>query len=227
MNQFLGTHGVGLIAYQGNLKVTGAAAVNATLDTNTGAAAQWIAQPFTTIALQTTVTRIEMMPTLVGTGADLTIDIQSNAAGSPSGVVLATITFPKEFQPAGATYVSFPLNVTGLVAATLYHIVVHGTASTTNFARFQLGNQNLSRTQISSNGVTWANSTLARTAMFNIYADVNGLLRNTYEDSGARWTGFDYAANSGPLSTIREYTGALRSSRTITYGASGLPTGIA
>ena len=240
ITQNLFTH-PGSFTYQGTSKVTGAVATSGTVATNTGAVAQYIDQPFTTAALQTTVTRIELYFQINGTGADLTIGLYADTAGAPSGAALDTIIFPLEFEPGAITAISYPVGVTGLVAATKYHIVIGGTASTSNFCKLSDGTTVGTQAFTSPTGVggTWTG--VGKSLQFVVYAGVNGVLRHTSEDGAtlttggitainnnpARWTGTDYAmgsaGTSGPPTTYREYVGNLRSIRTIAYSA-GLPT---
>lgn len=216
--------------YQGTAQETGATRTG-TLNTNTGSAAQWIAQPFTTTGSQTTVTRVEIDFLIGGTGADLTIDLQTDSGGNPSGTALYSITFPLDFLPGSHALVSFPFNATGLSTSTMYHVVVHGTASTSNFAELGDGTTVTQQALISANGSSWSGA--GKTLVFNVFSGINGVLRNTIEDvtppaAPAKWTGLDYANGSagtaGPPTTLREYVGALRSIKTISY-TSGLPTG--
>ena len=224
ITQFLGTHACTLL-YQGASQVADVTAVSGTLGTNTGAAAQWIDQPFTTAAGQTTITRIELWPNIVGTGADTTVEIRTDNAGAPSNTTLFSITLPLEFPTgiAGAA-LSIPVNLTGLSSATKYHIVIDGTASTANYVT--IGRSVLvagQEVQVSATGTGgWGNFSTGFTGYFNVFAGVNGVLRNTYEDAGARWTTIDYtnsaaAGNTTPVH-IGEYTvGSLRSWRTCTF----------
>ena len=234
IDQFLGTHAVTYL-YQGASQQTGAASTTGTLNTNTGAATQWIAQPFTTGGSQTTLTRVELRFTIQGTGADLTIDLQTNNAGNPAGTLVSastTLIFPLDFLPGSVATVSFPLNATGLSTSTKYHIVVHGTASTTNYAKLDDGTTVTNAALTSANGSSWA--TAGKSLVFTTYAGVNGNLIHTWEDSGARWSGLEYAntgTTAAPPSKIREYTTATvatvgRSLRTMTL-TSGALTSIA
>ena len=225
--------------YQGTFNVTGAASSSGTLNTNTGSAAQYIDQPFTTAVGQTTVTRIEMNFQANGTGADTTIGIYADSGGNPTGTALAQINFPSDFEPGSNTTISVPINVSGLTASTLYHIVIAGTASTSNFLKLQDGTTSGSAAQTSPTGVGGTWTTAGKTLLFTVYAGVNGVIRHTMEDiTGSppvpqRWTGLDYAmgsaGTSGPPTTLREFVlgsttaNALRSVKTISY-TSGLPT---
>ena len=218
ITQFLGTHGCALL-YQGVSQVTNGVGGGYTM-TNTGSAAQWIDQPFTTGAAQTTITRIELWLAANGTGADTTIEIRTDNAGVPSNVTLFSIVFPAEFLVN--LNESIPINLTGLSAATKYHIVIDGTASTSNWTQVNRGPTVAGQQMNLSASGTGGWSAGGFTCYFNVFAGVNGVLRNTYEDSGARWTFTDYtnsvaAGNTTPVH-IGEYTvGTLRSYRTLTY----------
>lgn len=209
--------------------------------TGNNAGPVYLDQPFTTAGGQTTITRIEIFCQQNGVGSDTTIGIYADSAGSPTGSALAQCSLPSDFQANGSTSVSFPFNLTGLVAATKYHIVIAGTSDTSNIAIVNIGVLTGSALQYNFLGVghTWTAGT--STVMFKVYSGVNGVIRNIAEDgttvttggivatnsSPARWIGIDYAmgsaSTSGPPTTLREYTGALRSVRTIAY-SSGLPT---
>lgn len=225
VTQFLASHPA-TILYNGTAAVTGAASASGNLGTNTGAATQWVAQPFTTIGGQTTVTRVELDFLIQGTGADLTIDLRTDNAGNPSTTVLVTTTFPLEFEPGSAALISVPLNITGLSAATKYHIVVNGTASTTNYCNLKRGTTSGSAALTSSNGTSWASAGV--TLLFNVYQGINGVPRNLWCDSGSLWAGYDYAmgsaGTSGPPTTERVYCGTFRSLRTLTYSGGLLTT---
>ena len=221
ITQFLGTHGCSLL-YQGASQVADVATVTGTLGTNTGAAAQWVDQPFTTGASQTTITRIELWLNEQGTGADTTVEIRTDNAGAPSNVTLFSVTLPLEFPTgiAGAA-LSIPVNLTGLSSNTKYHIVIDGTASTANYVTLGRSVTSVNAAQISASGTAgWSGAGF--TLYFNVFSGVNGVLRNTYEDAGARWTTIDYtnsaaAGNTTPVHIGEYTTGSLRSWRTCTF----------
>ena len=213
-------------------QVSDVAAVTGTVPTNTGAAAQWIDQPFTTAAAQTTISRIELWLNLAGTGADTTVEIRTDNAGAPY-VTLFSVLLPLEFLAIAGGAVSIPVNLTGLTATTKYHIVIDGTASTANYVT--IGRSVLvagQEVQVSATGTSaWGNFSTGFTGYFNVFSGVNGVLRNTYEDSGARWTTIDYtnsaaAGNTTPIHIGEYTTGSLRSWRTLTY-VSGQLTSVA
>jgi hypothetical protein len=115
VTQFLGTHGCALL-YQGTSQVADTTTVTGSLGTNTGSAAQWVDQPFTTAASQTTITRIELWLNEQGTGADTTVEIRTDNAGAPSNTTLFSVTLPLEFLAIAGGAVSIPVNLTGLTA---------------------------------------------------------------------------------------------------------------
>jgi hypothetical protein len=231
ITQFLGTHG-GALLYQGVSKVTGAVSTTNQLTLNAGAGtAQYVDQPFTTAALQTTITRIEVtLAAGAGVGADTTVGIYADAAGVPTGAPLATCFVPLEFNLT-ANVLSIPFNLSGLVAATKYHIVFSGTTSSTNYSQLAGGVTVGTAAQYNTTGVGSAWTSWGFTLVFVVYSGVNGVLRNTIEDAGARWTTIDYtnsvaAGNTTPVH-IGEYTvGSLRSWRTCTF-VSGQLTAVA
>jgi len=202
------------------LQVAYGAATATVLGTNTGAAAQWIDQPFFTAAGQTTITRIELDTHKAGLGADTTIEIRTDNAGVPSNTTLFSIVLPADFQVNGVI-LSIPINLTGLTASTKYHIVIDGTASTANYFAPANSVTSVNAANVSASGTGgWSSGGV--TLYFAVYSGVNGVLRNTYEDNGARWTTIDYtnsgaAGNTTPVH-IGEYTvGSLRSWRTCTF----------
>lgn len=225
ITQFLGAHASALL-YQGTSQVSDTTTPTGTIGTNTGAAAQYIAQPFVTAVGQTTISRIELFIAQQGTGADTSVEIRTDNAGVPSNTTLYSITLPLDFAQNLA--VSIPINLTGLTASTKYHIVIDGTGNTTNYLLLSRSATSVNAFLTSSNGGSgWAAGGF--TLYFNVFSGVNGVLRNTYDDAGARWTTIDYtnsvaAGNTTPIH-IGEYTaatgglstGALRSWRTCTF----------
>jgi hypothetical protein len=246
VTQFLGTHAATLLN-QGLSKVSYIVASSASQSTNTGAAAQWLAQPFTTAALQTTITRIELALQGSGTFADTTLELRTDNAGVPSNTILWSCNIPADFIASGAVYLSIPCNVSGLTAATKYHIVLDGTASTTNYDTWVTAVTSVNAGLKSASG-TAAWSSVATTFLFNVFNGTNGALRNIVEDCPAggppaRWVGLDYANTTRVVATgalptnaardgnsvptvVREVCGVLRSVRTLTYTA-GVLTSVA
>ena len=217
ITQFLGTHGCALL-YQGTSQVSYTVGATGYLNTNTGAAAQWIDQPFTTAGGQTTISRIELNVYTVT--SDTTIEIRTDNAGVPSNVTLFSITLPLEFGGVNG-WVSIPINLSGLSASTKYHIVMDGTAVNGSQYSWYRAATSVNQANVSASGTGgWSGASV--TCLFNVFSGVNGVLRNTYEDSGARWTTIDYtnsaaAGNTTPVHIGEYTTGSLRSWRTCTF----------
>lgn len=237
VNQFLGTPASALL-YQGKIGATGPAAVT-TYDGNYNVAPQFLDQPFVTAAGQTSITRVELMPFLNNAGTDTLIGIYADAAGVPTGAALGTCELPLDFVPAGGSvYLSLPFNITGLIAATKYHIVIAGSPSNVNWIDFRAGVTTGNAATANGVGVGGAWVSVGNTLMFNVFYGVNGALRHIIEDAGAAWHGLDYATaagTSGPPSIVKDYTTgnasspvpkALRSMRTATY-TNGILTSVA
>ena len=119
-----------------------------------------------------------------------------------------------------ATQLSIPLNAT-VYPSTNYHIVIAGTTSTTNFCRFLTG---LPRNANASTGTSAAGPwTVASTSLvFATFGGNQGVLRNSYEDSGAKWTSYDYGLSTSigsslPPSMVKEYAGSQRTVSLLQY----------
>jgi hypothetical protein len=237
INQFLGSHAATLLN-QGTSKVSYIVAVTSQQNSNTGAAAQWIAQPFSTVGGQTTITRVEL--SLYGNtpGFDTTLELRTDNAGVPSNVVLWSCNIPADFQNnsawATATGLSIPCNITGLSASTKYHLVIDGTSNTTQFARWSTAATSVNNGLKSASGSgSW--TSVASTFLFNVFNGTGGVVRNIIEDCPAggppvRWVGMDYTNSTrdgySTPTIVREVVGALRSLRTLSY-SSGSLTGVA
>ena len=242
ITQFLATHPAAFL-YQGTSQVSYIVASSASQNTNTGTAAQWLAQPFSTAAAQTTITRVELALNGSGTFADTTLELRTDNAGVPSNTTLWSCNVPADFFASSAVYLSVPCNITGLVASTKYHLVLDGTASTANYDTWVTAATSVNAGLKSASGTgTW--TTVSTTFLFNVFNGTNGVLRNTYEDSPAagppaRWTGLDYANTTRVVSTgalptnaardgnsvptiVREVCGALRSVRVLGYSSGQL-----
>jgi hypothetical protein len=236
INQFLAAHPASFHR-QGTSYANGPATSTSSVSTSGNT---WIAQPFTLSSSKTTINRIELFPNLTGVGMDSTVNIETDSGGSPSGTILYSVTVPKEFQGAN-NYVSIPVNLSGLTASAKYHIVVIPSSnSTTNTLKLSLGVVTSNALLTSGNsGTSWGSSN--GTLLFNVFSGTNGVLRNVSEDgvtvttgaiigtnsSPTRWIGWDYLIVSGQSispSTLREYTGIIRSVRTLTYSGSQLIT---
>lgn len=173
-----------------------------------------------------------------GTGADVTVSIQPDAFGVPSGTSLASTVLPADFQGA-LNPIPVPLPCVSLSPGLNYHIVISGTADTVNFAQFAATASVAGQVaQTSSTGTSgWVAS--SSTLVFGVFSGPYGVLRTTYESNGARWTGLQYngapatgdsyglggGGGFGP-SQILDYNGVVRQSRSITY-VNGIPITIA
>jgi hypothetical protein len=235
VNQFLGTHDI-QYGYGGAAFDANGGTATGTLNTNTGSAAQWVAQSFTTAASgvgSTASSRIEFHLSLAGTGADMSVEVRDDNAGVPANTApRLSYTFPLDFLTSTDTQFSLPIPQTGLTASTKYWVVFDGTSNTTNFnkiGRFAAVASKHAFTSSTGTG-SWVDSTF--TAMYVAFANgtptVNAnasALVNTFEDNGARWTMYalngsmGYAGSpSGSIAKVYEYTtGSLRSVRTLGY----------
>lgn len=228
INQFLGTHPCTFI-YQGAINITNGVSVATgyeaqsaarvgTVNTNTGAAAQWVAQPFTTGGSLSTSTRVILVWNSTGTGADTTIQIRTDSAGLPSNVVVSsiTVTFPAEFQGSSVMVsAALPLAANVLAVTTKYHIVISGTASTTNIAGLDYSALATNRYLVSPTGTSgWVNGAANNTLVFAVMQGTTGILRHTWEDGGNRWVELGHGGSAftnatatvSPITDIRDYT---------------------
>ncbi len=243
ITQFLGSHTASLLN-QGASQTSYIVAGTSTQNTYAGGA-QWLAQPFLTAGAQTTITRIELALSGAGTFADTTLELRTDSGGVPSSTVLFSCNIPADFFAAGAKYISIPCNITGLTATTKYHIVLDGTASSSNYDTWSTAATSINAGLKSSTGSSgW--TTVSTTFLFNVFSGTSGVIRNTIEDSPAagppaRWTGYDYANTTRVVSTgalptnstrdgnsgvtvERTVCGALRSVRTLAYSSGNLAT---
>lgn len=199
VNQLLGTH-ASTFVYTGLSVATQPTAGTGTTASNS----LYIAQSFTT-GTNTAVGRILLTVAVTGTPNPLTLTIQANASGIPSGTALVTTLVPPSLYTGSATSVSIPLPVTGLTASTTYWIVANAVGDASDFFAFSRSNQ-ASGVSTSTNGTTWAAQTYG--LIYSIFNQgTNGLMLHTWEDSNARWTGYTWNAN-GTLATVTEYTTA-------------------
>jgi|SRR6185437_148181 len=221
INQFLGTHAVTL-AYTGTSQNAQTTLGSGSTSTNS----LYIAQSFTTASAYTS-TRVVLDFAVTGSPTPLTVSLQSNNAGAPSGTVLATIQVPSSFTSAGSLNVSMPLSAP-LANATTYWIVMNAVGDPSNLYSWLKSNQ-VSGASTSANGTTWAAQTYG--LVYQVYSGTSGSLLHTYEDSGARWTIFTYNG-AGTPSQVQEYTVAqganqyVNSSRSYSY-TNGLLTSVA
>lgn len=232
VSQFLGTHLSQSIytAVQKSAQTTAGA-------TSTNTNGLFLAQSFTTAVGQTTVGYVQVpVSTTTTSGSSLattTLSLFANSAGAPSGSALVSTTITAEYANlatggTATTFALYPLPVTGLTASTTYWLVLASAGNVSNNYTWFRSNQ-VSGASTSPTGTTWtAQGYGFEYQVFDQTA--SGLLKSTWEDSGARWTAYTYTGTS-LLSTIAEYTsgqtatGYLQSFRTNTY-TNGLLAGV-
>lgn len=222
INQYIGTHASTMV-YQGVSFSSETTAGSGTVQSNTA----WIAQSFTT-GSNTTVGRIA--PTVAVTGGPvMTVEIQSDNAGAPSGTVLVSTVLPPGWGNAVATAQSIPLPVAALSASTTYWFVAQMAGDASDYYAFSKSNQT-SGVSTSPDGVTWTPQ--AYGIMYTAYDQtVIPPIVHTWEDSNARITEFFYSGN-GSMADLEEYTvqqGPLAyqySYRTFHYSGGGIFTSL-
>lgn len=225
INQGLGTHASTMV-YQGTSFSSQTTAGSGTVQSN----GLWIAQSFTTGASTTAVGRIAPVFAVTGVPSPLTVQIQTNNAGAPSGTAVVTTIIPPGWGNASAVAQSIPLPVTGLSAATTYWLVTQPAGDVSDYYEFSKSNQT-SGVSTSPDGVTWTAQTYG--IEYTAYDQtVIPPLVHTWEDSDARITEFFYNAN-GSTADLEEYTVGqtvgtfLYSYRTFHYSAGGIITSLA
>ncbi|WAL67154.1 hypothetical protein ORV05_05020 [Amycolatopsis cynarae] len=222
INQFLGTHSVQFL-YSATQTVAQATAGTGGVNTN----GLYIAQSFTTPSNQTQIGWIGINATVTGTPAPLTVTVQTNNAGAPSGTVLATTLIPAEFLTGTPGNIPIPLPCT-VTASTTYWVVAQAVGDASNYFTWYKSNQT-SGASTSANGTTWSAQTYG--LLYNVHdqSSVPPLLF-TYEDNGARWTEWVFHTN-GQFYILAEFTqgqtptGYTTSLRTLNY-TNGLLTSI-
>jgi hypothetical protein len=214
LNQFLGAHQTAYL-YDGNQISSATGAPTGTLATN----GLWIDQPF--ILAGTQVGRVEVEISKAGAGADVTLGLfVDNGAGNPGGAPLVQVVLPAEFFPAAAGFVTVPLPITGLVSGATYHLVMSAGGDATNHGLWSHPGAVAGQAARTAPAFAGPWSAQAFSMDFKVVDQAaSGNLRNTYEDSGVRWTSMDNNT-AGQPTILREYTGGqgtLRSVRSLTY----------
>lgn len=198
VNQLLGTHAVTFV-YTGTSFSSQATAGTGSVNTN----GLWIAQSFTTGASTTALGRITLTMTTTAVPAPLTIQIQTNNAGAPSGTALVTTVIPPPWANSTQTAQSIPIPVTGLSPSTTYWIVTQPAGDASDYFTFYKSNQSTG-VSTSTNGTSWtAQSYGILYACYNQSAVLP--LQHTWEDAGARLTKLFTNSNATP-GAIEEYT---------------------
>lgn len=220
VNQFIGTHAVTFV-YTGTSFSSQTTAGSGTVQSN----GLWIAQSFTTGASTTAVGRIAPTFAVTGVPAPMTVQIQTNNAGAPSGTAVVTTVIPPGWGNASATAQSIPLPATGLSPSTTYWLVTQPAGDVSDYFAFSKSNQ-VTGVSTSTNGSTW--TAQAYGIEYTAYDQSVILpLRHTWEDSDARITEFFYNAN-GTVADLEEYTVAqgsgqfVYSYRTFNYSSNSL-----
>lgn len=223
INQYLGTHSAtftyaGAIQSQQNTAGTGS---QTSLNT-------FVAQSFTTASTQTTVGRVLLTIDRTGTPPPITVSLEIDVSGAPSGTPIVSTLLPMDFLGTTSGQLSIPLPAV-VSPSTKYWVVLNATGTTGNVFNWFKSNQT-SGASTSPTGVTWTAQTFG---LLYILFDNTLLLpvTHTWEDGGARWTAMSYNG-LGQLNAMNEFTqgqtatGYLTSARIYTY-ASGQLTGIA
>ena len=217
VNQLLGTHAA-MFVYTGTLFASQTTAGSGSVDSN----GLYVAQSFTTSASTSAIGRVALSLSVTGTPTPLTVQIQTNNAGAPSGTALVTTVIPPNWATGSQTTQSIPLPVTGLSASTEYWVVMEAVGDASDYFAFYKSNQT-SGASTSTNGTSWTAQTYG--LLYSAY-DQTAVppLVHTWEDSGARLTNLTANANATPNS-IEEYVAAqgtnqyVYSYRTYTYGS--------
>lgn len=183
----------------------------------------YVAQTFTTGSSTTTIGRINLTGFVTGAPSLLTLTIQANNGGVPSGAPLVTTMVPTSWLNTSNNTYTFPLPCTGLTVSTQYWIVVSWTGTTGNVYTFTQSNQT-SGALTSTNGSTW--TTQAYGILYGVYDQTLSLpLIHTWEDDGNRITWLPTNA-AGYIGSLEEFTqdpsgaSGLYSFRNITYSGS-------
>lgn len=220
VNQFLGSHASSIVysgVVQSQQNTAGSGAVNSN--------GLFIAQSFTTGAAQTAIGRVLLTLAKTGSPPPISLSIQANASGHPSGTPLVTTLIPAEFIGGPQT---FPVPVSGLTPSTQYWIVLGADGDASNFVSWSKSNQT-SGVSTSTNGTTWTPQTEG--VLYEVFdATPGGVVVHTWDDAGARYTLLGYNALPQPTA-FWEYTqgqtatGYLVSQRNLAYTA-GLLTSV-
>lgn len=200
INQFLVDHNVGIFAYSGSAFAYTRNAPTATYGTNTGGVTgqpQMIGQAVTTGGTPFTMGRLELLlsaATVTGgaSGADVTVSIQTDNSGVPSGTILCSAYIPASWLTATAQVISIPMT-TALSASTKYWVVVSSSTGTTNYVKVSSGGAGVVAKVSVNGGTSW--SAGATELYFNICDSSvgDGFLRGIQADSGSCQQTFTYS----------------------------------
>lgn len=214
VNQFLGTHSSTII-YVGTQQAAQLTAGSGGVNSNS----TYLQQTFTTGASQTQIGRVVLTIGATGTPAPLTVSIQADSSGNPSGTPIVTTLVPQEFVTGAPVIMTIPVPCT-VTANTVYHIVTNAVGDPSNFYTWNKSNQ-VTGASTSTNGSTW--TAQAYGLLYQEYDQaVIQPWRHTWEDGGVRWTRTGLNGVSG-IGNLWEYTagqtatGYIASLRTFTY----------
>lgn len=220
VNQLLGTHATTYI-YTGALFSSQTTAGSGSVNSD----GLYIAQSITTGSGTTTLGRVTLEMTVTGGPTPMTIQLQSNASGAPSGTVLTSTTIPPGWGNGTQTYQSIPLPASGLSPSTTYWVVLEAAGDASDYFTFYKSTQ-ASGASTSTNGTTWTAQTYG--LLYSAYDQTAVLpLVHTWEDAGARIV--EIISNpSGSPAAIEEYTVAqgtnqyMYSYRSLSYSGTSL-----
>jgi hypothetical protein len=219
VNQFLGTHAA-TIVYTGVVQSQQTTAGSGSQSTQT----TYIGQKFTSAGSQTTIGRAVLTLSITGTPPPVSVSIQADSSGKPSGTPLVSTLLPRDFLSGSSNPISIPLPA-GISISTAYWIVMGIDGSAGNVFNWFKSNQ-ASGCSTSTDGITWTTQTFGLLYQVFDYT-LSGQIIHTWEDLGARWTlsGFN---GTNQLVTLSEYTqgqtqtGYLTSNRALGYASGNL-----
>lgn len=230
INQFLGSHSSAWL-YSGNTQQAVGGSGTGVYQSSDG---QYMAQTFNTTSAQTTIGQVLLQISTVGgspinaTISPLVVSLYANLNGVPSGTPIVSTTVTEQYVYLEPFWVTVPLAVTGLTAATPYWLVVSPAGSATAYYVWQQTSLTTGAS-LSPDGLSWSDQ--AYGFMFQVYdqTGTNWPPVSLTDDDGARVTTFTYTATN-LLSTITESVVAqdgasFYSQRTISYSGV-LPTGV-
>jgi hypothetical protein len=192
----------------------------------------YLAQSFTTAVGQTTIgyVQLDMSTTggLVSILPPTTLSLYANSGVAPSGSALVTTTVAAEYVATHVgTTITIPLPITGLTASTTYWLVLTPAGDASHFFNWNKSNQ-VSGASTSVNGTAW--TAQAYGLLYQVWDQTisSQQVISIWEDSGARWTWFDYSGSTptviaeftaGQTVTATSYT---QSYRSLTFSGSAV-----
>ncbi|MBC9786765.1 hypothetical protein H1S01_20480, partial [Heliobacterium chlorum] len=133
----------------------------------------------------TEISRIELELVKDGIGADVIVEIRSGLSldGSTEGTLIKKMVLPTEFLPAAKSYISIPVDITGLTSGARYGLVIRKNGDATNHFHVH-GETNADSNHLcysrSGTGI-WAPTNAIH---FKIFSGENGELRHGMYGSG-------------------------------------------